>query len=83
MTDKIKIDKTARVIVEGGLMIDIDAVQKRFGGKMTKNGLLIPLENIVVHKTENGEEFVWIPCKGDGIIAEVAIPLNRLTNNKK
>lgn len=81
MTDKIKIDKTARVIVEGRLMMDIEAVKKRFGGKMTKNGLSIPLENIQVHKSEDGEEYVWLPYKGDGIIAEVAIPLNRLTDN--
>ena len=81
MTDKIKIDKTARVIVEGRMIIDIDAVQKRFGGKMTKNGLSIPLENIEIHKTENGEEYVWLPYKGDGITAEISIPLNKLTNN--
>ena len=82
MEKKIKIDKTARVIVDGRMIIDIDAVQKRFGGKMTKNGLSIPLENIEVQKTENGEEFVWLPYKGDGITAEVAVPLNRLTNNQ-
>lgn len=81
MGKKIKIDKTARVIVEGRLIIDIDAIQKRFGGKMTQNGLSIPLENIKVQNTENGEEYVWLPYKGDGITAEVAIPLNRLTNN--
>lgn len=81
MEKKIKIDKTARVIVDGRMIIDIEAVKKRFGGKMTKNGLLIPLENIKVQKTENGEEFVWLPYKGDGITAEVAVPLNRLTNN--
>ena len=81
MTDKIKIDKTARVIVEGRLIIDIETVKERFGGKMTKKGLTIPLENIKVHKTENGEEFVWLPYKGDGISAKVAIPLKRLTNN--
>lgn len=81
MTDEIKIDKTARVIVEGRLTIDINAVQKRFGGKMTKNGLSIPLENIEVHKTDNGEEYVLLPYKGDGIYAEITIPLNRLTNN--
>lgn len=81
MAKKIKIDKTARVIVDGRMIIDIDAVQKRFGGKMTKDGLLIPLENIEVHKRENGEEYVWLPYKGDGITAEVTVPLNRLTNN--
>lgn len=81
MGKKIKIYKDARVIVEGRLIIDIDAVQKRFGGKMTKNGLSIPMENIEVQKTENGEEYVWLPYKGDGISAEVSIPLNRLTNN--
>lgn len=81
MTKKIKIDKTAHVIVEGRMIIDIDAVQKRFGGKMTKNGLLIPLENIEVHKSDGGVEYVRLPYKGDGIIAEVAVPLNRLTNN--
>lgn len=81
MEKKIKIDKTARVIVDGRMIIDIDAVQKRFGGKMTKNGLSIPLENIKVQKTENGEEYVWLPYKGGGITAEIAIPLNRLTNN--
>lgn len=80
MTDKIKIGKTARVIVEGRLMIDIEAVQKRFGGKMTKNRLSIPLENIEVQKSDGGVEYVWLPYKGDGITAEVAIPLNRLTN---
>lgn len=83
MTDKIKIDKTARVIVDGRMIIDIEAVKKRFGGKMTKNGLSIPLENIEVQKTEDGTEYVWLPFKGDGIIAEISIPLNRLTNNKK
>ena len=62
------------------MIIDIDAVQKRFGGKETKKGLTIPLENIKVHKTENGEEFVYLPYKGDGITAEIAIPLKRLTN---
>ncbi len=77
----MKIDKTARVIVEGRLMIDIEAVKERFGGKMTKNGLLIPLENIEVQKTEDGTEYVWLPYKGDGITAEISIPLNRLTNN--
>ena len=81
MTDKIKIYKTAIVHIEGKLKVDIEAVQKRFGGKKTKNGLSIPLENIQVHKSEDGEEYVWLPYKGDGIIAEVAIPLNRLTNN--
>lgn len=80
MEKKIKIDKTARVIVEGRLIIDIDAIQKRFGGKMSKNGLSIPLENIKVHKSDGGVEYVWLPYKGDGVIAEVAVPLNRLTN---
>lgn len=79
--EKIKIDKTARVIVEGRMIIDIDAVQKRFGGKMTKNGLSIPLENIEVHKSDGGVEYVRLPYKGYGIIAEVDVPLNRLTNN--
>ena len=77
MTNKIKIDKTANVHIEGRLKVDIEAVKKRFGGKMTKNGLTIPLENIKVQKTENGEEFVWLPYKGDGITAEIAIPLKR------
>lgn len=81
MTDKIKIDKTARVIVEGRLMIDIEAVKKRFGGKMTKNGLSIPLENIQVHKSEDGTEYVRLPFKNDIITAEISIPLNRLTKN--
>lgn len=81
MGKKIKIGKTASVIVSGRIRIDIDAVKKRFGGKMTKNGLSIPLENIEVQKTEDGTEYVWLPYKGDGITAEVAIPLNRLTNN--
>jgi hypothetical protein len=81
MGKKIKIDKTARVIVDYCRMtIDIDAVQKRFGGKMTKNGLSIPLENIEVHKLKDGEEYVWLPYKGYRITAEIAIPLNRLTN---
>lgn len=80
MENEIKIDKTARVIVEGRLMIDIEAVNKRFGGKMTKNGHSIPLENIEVQKTENGEEYVYLPYKCDGITAEVAIPFKRLTN---
>jgi hypothetical protein len=82
MGKKIKIDKTSRVIVDGRMIIDIDAVQKRFGGKMTKNGLSIPKENIEVHKSEDGTEYVWLPFKGDGISAEVSIPLNRLTNKK-
>lgn len=81
MENEIKTDKTARVIVEGRLKIDIEAVKKRFGGKMTKNGLSIPLENIEVHKSEDGTEYVWLPFKGDGITAEISIPLNRLTNN--
>ena len=81
MEKKIKIDKTARVIVDGRMIIDIDAVQKRFGGKMTKNGLSIPLENIQVHKSEDGTEYVWLPYKGDGITAEISIPLKRLTKN--
>ena len=76
----MKIDKTARVIVEGRLKIDIEAVKKRFGGKMTNNGLSIPLENIRVHKSEDGTEYVWLPFKGDGISAEISIPLKRLTN---
>lgn len=80
MEKKIKIDKTARVIVDGRMIIDIEAVKERFGGKKTKKGLTIPLKNIKVHKTENGEEYVCLPYKGDGITAEVAIPLNRLTN---
>ena len=80
MGKKIKIDKTARVIVDGRMIIDIDAVQKRFGGKMTKNGLSILLENIEVHKSDEGVEYVWLPYKGDGITAEITIPLNRLTN---
>lgn len=81
MTDKIKIDKTARVIVEGRLKIDIEAVKERFGGKTTTNGLLIPLKNIKIHESDGGVKYVWLPYKGDGIIAEVAVPLNRLTNN--
>lgn len=81
MKNEIKIYKTARVIVEGRLIIDIEAVKKRFGGKMTKNGLSIPLENIEVHKSEDGTEYVWLPFKGDGVTAEISIPLNRLTNN--
>jgi len=81
MKKRIKIDKTARVIVDGRMIIDIDAVQKRFGGKMTKNGLSIPLENIEVHKSDGGVDYVWLPYKGDGIIAEVAVPLNRLIKN--
>jgi hypothetical protein len=63
------------------LKIDIDAVKKKFGGRMTKNGLLIPLENIEVHKSDGGVDYVWLPYKGDGIIAEVAVPLNRLIKN--
>lgn len=81
MENEIKIDKTARVIVEKRLMIDIEAVKKRFSGKMTKDGLSIPLENIEVHKSEDGTEYVWLPFKGNGISAEISIPLNRLTNN--
>lgn len=81
MEKKIKIDKTGCAIIDGKMKIDIDAIQKRFGGKMTKNGLSIPLENIEVQKTENGEEYVWLPYKGDGITAEISIPLKRLTNN--
>ena len=81
MEKKIKIDKTANAIIDGILKIDIEEVKKRFGGRMTKNGLSIPLENIQVHKSEDGTEYVWLPFKGDGIIAEVTVPLNRLTNN--
>lgn len=81
MENEIKIDKTARVIVEGRLMIDIKTVKERFGGKMTKKGLTIPLENIEVHKSDEGVEYIWLPYKGDGVIADVAVPLNRLTNN--
>jgi len=81
MEKRIKIDKTASAIIDGRLKIDIDAVKKKFGGRMTKNGLLIPLENIEVHKSDGGVDYVWLPYKGDGIIAEVAVPLKRLTNN--
>lgn len=83
MEKRIKIDKTASAIIDGRLKmkIDIEAVKKKFGGRMTKNGLSFPLENIEVHKTDGGVEYVWLPYKGDGITAEVAIPLNRLTNN--
>lgn len=81
MTNKSKIDKTANVHIEGRLKVDIEAVKKRFGGKMTKSGLTIPSENIEVHKSEDGTEYVWLPFKGDMLTAEVAIPLNRLTNN--
>lgn len=81
MEKRIKIDKTASAIIDSRLKIDIDAVKKKFGGRMTKNGLLIPLENIEVHKSDGGVDYVWLPYKGDGIIAEVAVPLNRLIKN--
>lgn len=81
MGNKIKIDKTARVIFDCRMTIDIEAVKERFGGKMTKNVLSIPLENIEVHKSEDGTEYVMLPFKSDIITAEVPIQLNRLTNN--
>lgn len=78
MTDKIKIDKTANAHIEGRLKVDIETVKKRFGGKMTENGLTIPLENIKVHKSEDGTEYVWLPFKGDGVTAEISIPLKNI-----
>lgn len=79
MEDKIKIDKTARTIVEGRLAIDIEQIKKRFGGKMTKKGLEIPLDNMEIEEDKDGNKYVWLPFKGDGIIANITIPLKQLT----